>query len=134
MRRVTRPGGVVAACVWDHGGHQGPLRLFWQTARELDPTVDDESGLAGTREGQLETLFTSAGLRQVEASALTIHVAHPTFDAWWEPFTRGVGPAGSYLAQLDDAGRAALRDACRRVIRSEPFTVDAVAWACRGLA
>lgn len=134
MRRVTRSGGVVAACVWDHGGHQGPLRLFWQTARELDPDADDESGLAGTREGQLEALFVSAGLREVEASALTIRIAHPTFESWWEPFTRGVGPAGSYLAQLDEARRATLRNACRRVIRSEPFTVDAVAWAARGIA
>lgn len=36
MARVTRRDGVVAACVWDHGGGQGPLTLFWQAARELD--------------------------------------------------------------------------------------------------
>src|SRR6266511_2696536 len=47
MARVTRPDGVVAACVWDHAGGQGPLSLFWQAARELDPEVDDESMLAG---------------------------------------------------------------------------------------
>ena len=23
MARVTRPGGVVVACVWDHGGGRG---------------------------------------------------------------------------------------------------------------
>src|SRR3990170_4770350 len=49
MARVTRRGGVVAACVWDHGGDQGPLHLFWQAAREIDPDVDDESRLAGAR-------------------------------------------------------------------------------------
>ena len=32
MARVTRPGGVVAACVWDHGGGCGPLALFWSAA------------------------------------------------------------------------------------------------------
>jgi len=47
MARVTRPDGVVAACVWDHAGSQGPLSLFWQAARELDPGVEDESHLAG---------------------------------------------------------------------------------------
>ena len=57
MGRVTRPGGSVAACVWDHAGSQGPLRLFWDAARELDPDVADESDLPGTREGHLVELF-----------------------------------------------------------------------------
>src|SRR5271154_6254680 len=56
MARVTRPGGVVAACVWDHAGGQGPLSLFWEAARELDPDVEDESMLAGAREGELPRL------------------------------------------------------------------------------
>jgi SAM-dependent methyltransferase len=53
MARVTRTGGVVAACVWDHAGGRGPLSLFWNAARELDPDVEDESQLAGARRGQL---------------------------------------------------------------------------------
>ncbi len=134
MARVTRRDGVVAACVWDHGGSQGPLRLFWDAARALDPDVDDESDLPGTREGQLTELFDAAGLREIEASALSVSLEHPTFDAWWEPFTRGVGPAGDYLASLDADRRTELREACRQQIRSEPFVVAAVAWAARGLA
>ncbi len=59
---MTRPDGVVAACVWDHGGSQGPLRIFWEAARRLDPEVDDESRLPGTREGHLAELFEAAGL------------------------------------------------------------------------
>jgi SAM-dependent methyltransferase len=57
MARVTRPRGVVAACVWDHAGGRGPLGTFWEAARELDPAVNDESGLAGAREGHLEELL-----------------------------------------------------------------------------
>ena len=134
MARVTRRDGVVAACVWDHGGSQGPLRLFWDAARALDPDVDDESDLPGTREGRLAELFEAAGLREVEATALSVSLEHPTFDGWWEPFTHGVGPAGDYLASLDADRRTELRDACRRQVRSEPFVVDAVAWAARALA
>src|SRR5437764_7109845 len=52
LGRVTRANGVVAACVWDHGTGRGPLSLFWETARELEPEVEDESGLAGKRQGQ----------------------------------------------------------------------------------
>ena len=60
MARVTREDGVVAACVWDHAGGRGPLSLFWQAARELDPDVEDESQLAGAREGHLGRLFASS--------------------------------------------------------------------------
>jgi SAM-dependent methyltransferase len=134
IARVTRRDGVVAACVWDHGGSQGPLRLFWDAARELDPDVDDESHLPGTREGHLAELFEAARLREIEATALSVSLEHPTFDAWWEPFTRGVGPAGDYLASLDADRRTELQEGCRRQILSEPFVVAAVAWAARGLA
>jgi SAM-dependent methyltransferase len=133
MARVTRRDGVVAACVWDHGGSMGPLRLFWDAARALDPDVDDESHLPGTGTGQLAELFGAAGLREIEATALSVRLEHPTFSAWWEPFTRGVGPAGAYLASLDADRRRALRDDCRRRVPSEPFLITAVAWAARGL-
>jgi SAM-dependent methyltransferase len=134
MARVTRPDGVVAACVWDHGGSQGPLRLFWDAARALDPGVDDESDLPGTREGQLPEIFERAGLRDIEAAALSVSLEHATFDGWWEPFTHGVGPAGDYLASLDADRRTELRERCRAQISAEPFVVAAVAWAARGLA
>src|ERR671936_2140004 len=64
MARVTRPRGVVAACVWDHAGGGGPLSLFWDAARELDRDVQDESRLAGARQGQLAELLEAAGLRE----------------------------------------------------------------------
>jgi SAM-dependent methyltransferase len=134
MARVTRRDGVVAACVWDHGGAKGPLHLFWDAARALDPGVDDESELPGTRQGHLAELFEAAGLREIEATSLSVRLEHPTFDAWWEPFTHGVGPAGAYLAGLDAGRRMALRHECRRRVSSEPFVVTAVAWAARGLA
>ena len=134
MARVTRHGGVLAACVWDHGGSQGPLRLFWEAARTLDPSVDDESGLPGTREGHLAELFATAGLRDIKTAALSVTLEHPTFESWWEPFTHGVGPAGAYLASLDVDRRAELRAACLAQVTTEPFAVTAVAWAARGLA
>lgn len=134
MARVTRRDGVVAPCVWDHGGSQGPLRIFWDAARALDPDVDDESDFPGTRAGHLAELFGAAGLREIEATALSVRLDHATFDGWWEPFTRGVGPAGAYLASLDADRRVELRNECRRRAPSEPFLVTAVAWAARGLA
>jgi SAM-dependent methyltransferase len=134
MRRVTRPGGVVAACVWDHAGGRGPLSPLWEAAAELDPTVEDESGLVGTSEGDLEKVLTEAGVADVEETALSVAVEHPTFEEWWEPFTLGVGPAGAYVAGLDRSGRERLREQCRSLLPDAPFTLTATAWTARGLA
>jgi len=133
MARVTRRDGVVAACVWDHAGGQGPLSVFWRAAHELDPDMEDESQLAGTREGHLPQLFREAGLLEIEDSVLTAGVEHPSFDEWWEPFTLGVGPAGVYTAGLDATRQAQLRERCREMQPSAPFLVTARAWAARGL-
>ncbi|HUF07397.1 MAG TPA: class I SAM-dependent methyltransferase [Candidatus Binatia bacterium] len=132
MARVTRPGGAVAACVWDHGGGQGPLSTFWEVARDLDPEVEGESQRPGTHEGHLEELFAAAGLREISGTVLTADLEHATFDEWWEPFTLGVGPAGSFIADLDAERASALRDACRRRLPAEPFVITARAWAVRG--
>ena len=134
MVRVTRPDGVVAACVWDHGGKQGPLALFWQAAREMDADVDDESRRAGVREGHLVELFSTAGLRDVTDAVLTVNLEHETFDEWWEPFTLGVGPAGAFVAGLDADGQDRLRARCQELLPPAPFVVTARAWAARGLA
>jgi SAM-dependent methyltransferase len=133
MARVTRRHGVVAACVWDHAGGQGPLSLFWEAARELDPGVEDESQLAGSREGHLTELFGEAGLREIHEGAVSVTVEHPSFEDWWEPFTKGVGPSGIHVAGLDATGQARLRERCREMLPPAPFTVTALAWAARGL-
>ncbi|MFW5473024.1 class I SAM-dependent methyltransferase [Knoellia sp. CPCC 206450] len=133
MARVTRRGGVVAACTWDLGGHRSPLDPLWDAVRRTDPLAADESRLAGAREGHLAELATEAGLLDVESAELTVAVTHPDFDEWWEPFTLGVGLAGDYVASLDERGREALREECRSGFPSSgPFTIEAVAWTVRG--
>ena len=131
MVRVTRPDGVIAACVWDHAGSAGPLTTFWQAVRDLDPGAPDEAGLAGVREGHLGDLFTSAGLGRVETTPLTVQVGFTSFEDWWEPFTLGVGPAGAHVARLDDDGREALRSRCSELLPAGPFRLSATAWGVR---
>jgi len=134
MARVTRPGGVVAACVWDHDGGGSPLSVCWEAARELDPAVVDEGGLAGAREGHLEQLCAEAGLRDIEGTLLTVELESTSFADWWEPYTFGIGPLGDYISSLDDTGRAALRDRCAEKLLPEPFTIRGSAWAVRARA
>ena len=130
MKRVTRPGGVVATCVWDHGGGQGPLSPFWAAVHELEPGGEGEAGLMGSRQGQLVELFEQVGFDDIEETALPSAVAHTTFDEWWEPFTFGVGPAGAYVARLDDDEREHIRAACHRLLGDAPV-VTARAWTVR---
>ncbi|HEX7171906.1 MAG TPA: methyltransferase domain-containing protein [Candidatus Limnocylindria bacterium] len=132
MRRVTRPGGAVVACVWDHAGGKGPLGVFWQAARELDPAVHDEGDLPGAREGHLAQLFAKAGLADVESTPLVAELEHATFEDWWEPFTAGVGPAGAYVATLDSGHREGLRERCRALLPDAPFRLTSIAWGARG--
>jgi SAM-dependent methyltransferase len=134
MARVSREGGVVAACVWDHGGATGPLGAFWKAARDLDGAVADESDLPGAHEGHLVELFRSAGIHDVEGATLSIRVEHPTFEDWWEPYTLGVGPAGAYVGGLAHERREELRQRCRDRLPSPPFVLAARAWAARGRA
>jgi SAM-dependent methyltransferase len=132
MRRVTRPGGIVAACVWDFGGNRGPLGVFWDAAREVRPDVAGEAHLPGTREGHLVELLRAAGLRDVVPAELHAEIEHPTFESWWEPFTKGAGPAGGFVASLEAGEVTALRQACERRLGRGPITVRATAWAARG--
>ena len=133
MKRVTRADGVVAACVWDHAGGQGPLSPLWDVALELDPGITGESRLIGSRQGDLATLLDSVGLRDVEETSLRVSVEHPTFEEWWEPFTLGVGPAGAHVAALDEDHRAQLAARLREALPPAPFVITARAWAARGV-
>ncbi len=133
MVRVTRPGGVVAATVWDFGGARAPLSTFWRAVRDLDPDAATEDALTGARSGDLGTLLRDAGLRDVGQAELHVSRAYPGFDAWWETYTLGVGPAGDHVAKLDAMARTRLRERCRESLPTGPFTIDAVAWAARGV-
>lgn len=130
MARVTRRGGVIAACVWD--GPTGALAPFWDAVHVINPAAEDEALLAGARMGHLTELFEAAGLREVEEAPIAVEIVHPTFAEWWEPYTYGVGPAGDYVQRLDDDRRARLESVARERLGGGPFTVTANAWAARG--
>jgi ubiquinone/menaquinone biosynthesis C-methylase UbiE len=131
MARVTRPGGTVAACVWDLAGGTSPLSTFWSAARDLDPSVVDESSQPGARDHHLVELAEQAGLEQPTQSVLTVRVRHETFEEWWEPYTYGVGPAGDHVAGLDEGQQAALRARCAELLGPAPFEVVGRAWCMR---
>jgi SAM-dependent methyltransferase len=139
MARVTRPGGVVASCVWDYAGEMTLLRAFWDAAREIDPeraAANDEGVvMRWCREGDLADLWRDAGLSDVRVEPLLVRASYTDFDDLWSPLPTGVGPSGAFCKALDDGRQAALKRAYRRRlgVGDGPFDLTARAWAVAGL-
>jgi len=139
MVRVTRPGGVVSACVWDYGAGMQMLRFFWDEAVALDPgaAVKDERKMKLSRRGELGDLWRKAGLSAVEESPLSFEQRFASFDDYWVPFLKGAGPGGEYVQSLGAAQRELLTTRLRaRLSKGAPdgsFSLEATANCVRGV-
>lgn len=138
MRRVTRPGGVVSACVWDYGAGMQSLRFFWDEVVALDPAAaaKDERHMKLSRDGELGESWRKAGLTEVREKPLVIEQGFESFADYWQPFLQGTGPGGAYVASLDAERRGRLEARMRRRLLGNradgPFTLQARAWGVRG--
>ncbi|HZT45426.1 MAG TPA: methyltransferase domain-containing protein [Gaiellaceae bacterium] len=134
MRRVTREGGRVAACVWDMTGGMTMLRSYWDAAREVDASAPDEIERFGGRPGQVAALWREAGLRDVVDDEIVVAARYRDFGELWAAFLGGVGPIGAHVSSLDDGQRAEVAAALRRRIGSPegPFELSARAWLALG--
>ena len=119
MARVTRSGGVVAACVWDHGGSaRAAQRLLGGRPRDRPGCPRRVCTWPASAKVTLRSCSAAAGIRDIVEATLSVSLEHPTFEAWWEPFTGGVGPAGSFVASLEPgAPDRAARDLPRAAAR-----------------
>jgi SAM-dependent methyltransferase len=138
MRRITRPGGLVAAYVWDYAEGMQLLRAFWDVATALDPAaadLDEARRFRLCRPGPLRELFEGAGLVDVRDGAIEVPTVFTGFDDLWRPFLGGQGPAPGYVAALAPERRDALRDRLRGALPPGPdgrIALRAKAWAVAG--
>lgn len=135
MRRVVRPGGTIAACVWDFDKEMEMLRHFWDAALSVDKDAPDEARvLKFGREGEISGLFEASGLHDVVGTRLEVEVGYGNFDELWAGFMAGIGPAGSYCVALDDTHRSALREDFFRRCGSPAggFSLKATARSAKG--
>jgi SAM-dependent methyltransferase len=137
MRRVTRPGGTVAAAVWDYAGEMTLLRAFWDAAVAIDPSaasLDEGRSMPFCDADELAGLWRAAGLGDVSVSPVVVAAGYDGFEDLWAPLERGVGPSGAFAAALEPAQRAALRDELRRRLGAgeDPFRLTARAWIAVG--
>jgi len=134
LRRVTRPGGLISAAVWDYGAGMRMLRIFWDAAVATDPSADtrDEKHMPLCRFGELSTLWRSAGLRDVREQPVEITLNFTSFADYWDPFLLGQGPAGAYARSLSHDRLETLRLEVKRrvgVAEGSPFDLPARVWA-----
>ena len=138
MARATRPGGTVAAYVWDYAEGVQFMRRFWDAAIELDPAVrelDEGPRFPICHPDALQRTFTGAGLAGVEVRPIDIDTPFRDFDDYWSPFTGGQGPAPAYAMSLPEDRREALRERLREVLPPAPdgrILLTARVWAARG--
>jgi SAM-dependent methyltransferase len=133
MVRVTKPGGVVAACFWDRE-RMPTLNTFWAAAARVRPGPDTDMRRLGTAEGDLATLLRAAGLADVATGTISASAEYADFEDWWQPFTFGVGPAGAYYDSLSADEQHLLRAHARELL-GEPagsFTLTGHAWYATG--
>ncbi|MEV6964668.1 class I SAM-dependent methyltransferase [Hamadaea sp. NPDC051192] len=133
--RVAKPGGVVAAYVWDYAEGMELMRHFWAAATTVDPGAErfhEGSRFALCHPDPLRALWTGAGLSDVVVDSIEIPTVFPTFADYWQPFLGGQGPGPAYAMSLDEPRRAVLRDELRSRLGEGPIELTARAWAVRG--
>lgn len=139
MRRVTKLGGTVAACVWASGGENERERLFWGAAMALDPAAKRRRESEGrySTGGRLSVLWVECRLKEIKEAALVISADFASFEDFWLPYVEGQGHGGSYVRSLPPEHRDTLRERVRQntltVKGNGPFSLRAQAVAVRGI-
>jgi len=136
MQRVVRPGGTVTAAVWDSFSGMPHVRIMWDIAATLDPTVKRPLLRSLSAPGEMQAVWSDLGLVDVEQTSLLIRMEFSCFDDYWSPFATGEGPPGQFVASLSDATRTSLQEHLRSAYLSNRpdglRSFACVAWACRG--
>ncbi|MDC0770509.1 class I SAM-dependent methyltransferase [Streptomyces sp. HD] len=139
LSRAVRPGGLVAAYVWDYGAGMGLLRHFWAAATATDPAaaaLDEGHRFPRCRPEPLHSLWTDAGLTAVSTTPIDVPTHFTDFADLWAPFLSGQGPAPGYVASLTPPDRDRLRDTLRTRVPTAPdgsIRLTARAWGVRGI-
>jgi hypothetical protein len=141
MFRVVRPGGTIAATVWDTFGGMPSQRMFWDTFTAIEPTALSRRGPSlvkpMTFPGEMTRAFVAAGLEQVTEATLTIRMDFANFDDYWIPLLNGQGTLAALLSTLPQAVQERVQSAVRQAYLSEqpdgPRSFASVAWAVKGI-
>jgi ubiquinone/menaquinone biosynthesis C-methylase UbiE len=140
MLRVVRPGGIVAATVWDTFGGMPSQRIFWDTFAAIEPSAIGRRGPALVRPmtfpGEMTRAFIVAGLEQIAEATLTIRMEFASFDDYWLPLINGQGALAAFLSTLPEGVPERVQAGVRQAYLCDqpdgPRSFASVAWAVKG--
>jgi SAM-dependent methyltransferase len=135
MRRVARPSGVVAVCMWGAGNENELTDVFWRAANRVDHTgAHGDRFMRFRTRSEIEALFQPGGFSPLESAPLEVTATYAGFDEFWQSIEGSAGGVGAYVSKLAPPVLAQLREACRDELGAPvaPFTLRARAWAVRG--
>jgi ubiquinone/menaquinone biosynthesis C-methylase UbiE len=121
MARVVRPGGIVAAYMWDFPAGGAPPNPVVEALRSLGlaaplpPNADCSSSEA------LRNLWEGAGLESIEARPIVIDTTFSSFEDFWETNTLPVGPIGKAIEIMSPETKEELRARLREQL---PIAAD----------
>ena len=137
MCRVVKPGGLIAACVWDSYGGMSHLRMLYDTASALGFDRDRTLLRPMTTRGELQSMWERAGLEQIEEDSISMRFEYENFEDYWSSFLSGDGTPGSMVMGLTPEQRETLQEQVRHVFlsgKSDGFrSFLASAWICKGV-
>ncbi|WP_421760559.1 class I SAM-dependent methyltransferase [Devosia sp.] len=109
MRRVVRPGGLVATYMWDIEGTGTPLTPMADalTAMGLTPGVVPNPPASGLE--AMRGFWGGAGLLEVETKVIGLTVRHASLDEFWDSNFVAVGPMGAMFAKMGKDEQQQLR-------------------------
>jgi ubiquinone/menaquinone biosynthesis C-methylase UbiE len=136
MRRVTKPGGIAAACMWDFTGRMTMMKAFWEAIAEVDPGGEERPPRFGGQPGELANLWRETGFQDVEGGDLTVSADYGDFDEFMHALQSAAGPTGQRFAALDAAARERLGEAIHRRLGSPEgaFSLEGTAFYALGVA
>ena len=120
MRRVARPGGMVAAYVWDFAEELSPSGPLRRAMRRFGAEVPGIPGTEASRLEALRALFQGAGLEQIETRTIDVCLAYADFDDFWQAQTPGYAPTTKIIAAMRESERTRLMHAVQSALPCGP--------------
>jgi ubiquinone/menaquinone biosynthesis C-methylase UbiE len=102
MRRVVRPGGTVAAYMWDMLGGGFPGEPMLAAMREMDLSPPRPPHMDASQLSTMRELWTNAGLDAVETRELTVTRSFDDFEQWWQTTLKSASIAPIIAAMSAD--------------------------------
>ena len=137
MRRITRPGGIVAACQWDFA-RMPVIDALVAAIDSVRPSaarsITANSPRAFADEDELQSCWKDAGLVDVETDRIVVERVFETFEHLWRPLLAGATPSTLTLAALSSPEQLEVRSQMEAILRyaGQPLKVTAEAMAVKG--